>query len=187
VSARSRRAFRLQSSGKVAMDSPAAVTETATAGSMASATSTDALDIESALTALPSRVLLLVGLPEFWSWKSHVILAAGFREAVPGRELSGRALAVLIAVSCIVFILINATTRSPHGITEVFWLHWFRECIGTAITFSIPALVAPAWLVSRALPNRPALTGALCGLGVASWLTRFCGYFVGMATTCTSW
>ena len=31
---------------------------------------------------------------------------------------------------------------------------------------SIPALIAPAWLVSRALPNRPALTGALCGLGV---------------------
>ena len=34
------------------------------------------------------------------------------------------------------------------------------------MTFSLPALIAPAWLVSRALPSRPALTGALCGLGV---------------------
>jgi len=30
----------------------------------------------------------------------------------------------------------------------------------------IRALIAPAWLVARALPNRPALTGALCGLAV---------------------
>jgi hypothetical protein len=33
-------------------------------------------------------------------------------------------------------------------------------------TFSVPALAIPAWLVSCALPNRPAVTGALCGLGV---------------------
>jgi hypothetical protein len=139
-----------------------------------------------ALALLPVGVLLLVGLPEFWSWKTHVglapvsawglsvvetllslvILAAGFREAVPGRNLSNRALAALISVSCVAFVLINSTTRSPHGIPEALWLHWFRECIVTAVTFSIPALIAPAWLVSRALPNRPALTGALCGLGV---------------------
>jgi hypothetical protein len=139
-----------------------------------------------ALALLPVGILLLVGLPEFWSWKTHValapgpawaasvlemflslvILAAGFREAVPGRELSVRLLAVLISVSCVAFVLINSTARSPHGIPGTLWLHWFRECIVTAVTFSIPALVAPAWLVSRALPNRPALTGALCGLGV---------------------
>jgi len=139
-----------------------------------------------ALALLPVGVLLLVGLPEFWSWKTHValapasawglsvietllslvILAAGFREAVPGRELSGKALAVLISITCVAFVVINSTSRSPHGIPEALWLHWFRECIVTAVTFSIPALIAPAWLVSRALPNRPALTGALCGSGV---------------------
>ena len=139
-----------------------------------------------ALALLPVGVLLLVGLPEFWSWKTHValapwpswaasvvemllslvILAAGLREAVPGRELSTRALVVLISISCAAFVIINSTTRSPHGIPEALWLHWFRECVITAVTFSIPALIAPAWLVSRALPNRPALTGALCGLGV---------------------
>lgn len=139
-----------------------------------------------ALALLPVGILLLVGLPEFWSHKTHVelapwpswgtsviemllslvILAAGFREAVPGRELSTRALTALISMSFATFILVNVTTQSPMGIPPGLWLHWFRECMGTAVTFSIPALIAPTWLVSRALPNRPALTGALCGLGV---------------------
>jgi hypothetical protein len=139
-----------------------------------------------ALALLPVGIILLVGLPEFWSWKTHVvlapwsswgtsvvemllslvILAAGFREAVPGRELSSCALTVLLCISATTFILVNATMRSPFGIDHALWLQWFRECIVTAVAFSIPALIAPAWLVSRALPNRPALTGALCGLGV---------------------
>jgi hypothetical protein len=72
----------------------------------------------------------------------------------------------LISISIVAFVLLNATTQSPAGIPTGLWLHWLRECIGTAVTFSIPALIAPACLVSRALPNRPGLTGALCGLGV---------------------
>lgn len=139
-----------------------------------------------ALALLPVGVALLVGLPEFWSYKTHlalapwpswgtsiiemllslVILTAAFREAVPGREFSAGALATLISISTVAFILVNSTTQSPVGIPSGLWLHWFRECIGTAVTFSIPALIAPAWLLSRALPNRPALTGALCGSGV---------------------
>jgi len=139
-----------------------------------------------ALALLPVGIFLLVGLPEFWSWKTHVVLApwsswgisvvemllslgivaAGFREAVPGRELSSRALTALMCISCVTFILVNATTRSPVGIPHALWFQWFGECVRTAVTFSIPALIAPAWLVSRALPNRPPVTGALCGLGV---------------------
>ena len=139
-----------------------------------------------ALALLPVAVALLVGLPEFWSWRANtvlapwpswglsaletvlglVLLAAGFREAVPGRELPGRTLRALLCAACVGFVLVNTTLRSPIGISHVLWIRWFWECIGTAFTFSIPALIAPAWLVSRALPNRPALTGALCGLSV---------------------
>lgn len=139
-----------------------------------------------ALALLPVGIALLVGLPEFWSWRLHsilappsswvlsgletllslVILAAGFREAVPGRQLSSPVLKALMLITCVSFLLVNATTRSPIGIAPAHWFQWFEECIVTAVTFSVPALVAPAWLVSRALPNRPALTGALCGLGV---------------------
>jgi hypothetical protein len=139
-----------------------------------------------ALALLPIAIVLLVGMPIFWAWRTHgvlapwpswglsvletslslVILAAGFREAVPGRELSARALSVLICVACIGFLLINATTRGPASVPAETSIRWIRECISMAIAFSAPALIAPAWLVSRALPNRPALTGALCGLGV---------------------
>jgi hypothetical protein len=97
---------------------------------------------------------------------SLVVLTAGFREAVPGRELSGRALRALLGIALVSFVLVNTTLHGPQGISHVLWIKWLWECIGTAISFSIPALMAPAWLVSRALPNRPALTGALCGGGV---------------------
>lgn len=139
-----------------------------------------------ALALLPVAIVLLVGMPMFWAWRTHgvlapwpswglslmetalslVILAAAFREAVPGRELSGRTLAVLTCIACIGFLLVNATTRGPATVPAETWIRWVRECISMAIAFSAPALMAPAWLVSRALPNRPALTGALCGLGV---------------------
>jgi hypothetical protein len=139
-----------------------------------------------ALALLPIAIVLLVGMPMFWAWRTHgvlapwpawglsaletvlslVIVAAGLREAVPGRELSARALSVLICVACLGFLLVNATTRGPVAVPAETWIRWIRECISMAIAFSAPALIAPAWLVSRALPNRPALTGALCGLGV---------------------
>ena len=139
-----------------------------------------------ALGLLPLAIVLLVGLPVFWSSRHHsvlapwpamllssletvlslVILAAAFREAVPGRELPGRALALLVGAAAVAFVIVNATTLSPVGIAPENWLRWLRECVTEAITFSMPALVAPAWLVARALPTRPALTGALCGLGI---------------------
>ena len=139
-----------------------------------------------ALALLPIGLALLIGMPQLWSWRSHsvlasasswglsaletvlslIVLTAGFREAVPGRELSRRVLTALLGIASVSFVWVNATLHSPAGISQALWIQWFWECIGTAMTFSIPALIVPAWLVSRALPNRPALTGALCGLGV---------------------
>lgn len=139
-----------------------------------------------ALALLPLAIALLVGLPELWNWRNHTVLApspswwlsaletlfslavltAGFREAVPGRELSRRMLMGLTCSAVVGFVLINLTLRSPAGIDHALWVRWFWECVTTAATFSVPALIVPAWLVSRALPSRPAVTGALCGLGV---------------------
>jgi len=139
-----------------------------------------------ALALLPIGLMLLAGMPAFWRWQAHVkvapwtswglsalemglsliILAAGFREAVPGRELSSRKLCALIFVACAGFMFFNSGTQIPAPAAAHVWMHWLWECLYMTISFSIPALVAPAWLVARALPNRPALTGALCGLGV---------------------
>lgn len=139
-----------------------------------------------ALALLPIGLILFAGMPAFWHWHSHVklapwaswglsalelglsliVLAAAFREAVPGRELSGRKLWVLIAIACLGFVLVNSGTLTPPPPSVHVWMRWFWECIYMTVSFSIPALVAPAWFVARALPNRPALTGALCGLSV---------------------
>jgi hypothetical protein len=140
-----------------------------------------------ALMLLPLAIVLLVGLPEFWAWRvpmsalapwpswvlsaletllSLVILAGAFREAVPGRELSTRALAALAGIAGGGFLVINVTTPILEPVPVATAARWIWECITMAMIFSVPALAAPAWLVARALPNRPALTGALCGLGV---------------------
>jgi hypothetical protein len=139
-----------------------------------------------ALALLPIGLVLLIGMPLFWasrtsivlaSWPSWIVsaletvlslivLAAGLREAVPGRELSTRAVRWLAGVACVGFLAINATTHLPESVPAATWARWVWECIAMTIVFSIPALLAPAWLVSRALPNRPALTGMLCGLGI---------------------
>lgn len=139
-----------------------------------------------ALALFPIGLLLLVGMPAFWHWQAQVklapwtswlwstletllslvVLAAAFREAVPGRELSGRRLMSLVIVAGAGLVLFNAGTEPPPETSTHDWMHWVWECMYMTISFSLPALVVPAWLVSRALPNRPALTGALCGLGV---------------------
>lgn len=139
-----------------------------------------------ALALLPVGLILLLGMPAFWYWQAHVklapwtswlwstlemvlsliVLAAAFREAVPGRELSGRKLSALIVAACAGLFLFNSGTQPPAPSAAHVWMHWVWECLYMTISFSIPALVVPAWLVARALPNRPALTGALCGLGV---------------------
>jgi hypothetical protein len=141
-----------------------------------------------ALRLLPLGIAVLIGIPIFWTWRAHLtalapwpfwplsaleiglsllILTAGFREAIPGRELSAKRIAALLCIAFVVFALVNPTMPVPiPQLPSGTLTRWILECIVRATTFSIPALVLPVLLVSRGLPNRPALTGALCGLGV---------------------
>lgn len=141
-----------------------------------------------ALALLPLGITLMIGIPAFWSardisglasWPSWalsaietamglLVVGAAFREAVPGRELSSRALLLLVGAASLCFLAINAASLVPvaPGTPLETVVGWIGECVGLATAFSIPALAVPAWLVSRGLPNRPALAGALCGLSV---------------------
>jgi hypothetical protein len=141
-----------------------------------------------ALALLPLGVVLLVGIPTFWvsrgsigwraSWPSSglsgletaaglMALAAGFREAIPGRELPRWIWSAVIGAVWSAFLIINAAAPQPAAQVPLeTTLRWIRECVGSAALFSVPALIVVGWLVSRGLPNRPALTGAMCGLGV---------------------
>lgn len=144
--------------------------------------------VRRALALLPVGLALLIGIPMFWAWYRHVArpivwpawglsaletlaglttLAAGFREAIPGRELSLRAWATVSGLAWACFLAINALAATPAAdVPAQTTARWIGECITKAATFSVPALVVAGWLVARALPTRPLLTGAMCGLGV---------------------
>jgi hypothetical protein len=139
-----------------------------------------------ALKLLPVGAAVLIGIPEFWTWRLHssaaswpawlisvceigfslLIVTASFREAIPGRELSLKRIAVLLCLACLVFMLANPVLSPPSSVALSITARWIGECLSRAMMFSIPALVLAIVLASRGLPNRPALVGALCGLGV---------------------
>lgn len=141
-----------------------------------------------ALRLLPLGIAVLIGMPMFWTWRAQLtalapwpywllsalevglsllILAASFRESIPGRELPAKRIVALLCIAFVTFVLVNpAMPASTAQVPSDLLTRWIGECIVRATTFSIPALVLPVLLVSRGLPNRPALMGALCGLGV---------------------
>ncbi len=141
-----------------------------------------------ALGLLPLGLLLLVGAPMVWGWRSNLsalgpgaawglsglealagllIVGAALREAVPGREFSSLAVGATAAAAAVVFVGITFFTAgvAPVLVPAGVWWRWAWECLGMAGVLSVPALAATAWLASRALPNRPAIAGALYGLG----------------------
>jgi hypothetical protein len=141
-----------------------------------------------AAALLPLAFALLAGLPAFWGWRSNfaalgpgfawglsalqtlaglLIAGVALREAVPGRELSAPALGLTVAAGAALFVGLTilteraVTVAAPPGA----WLRYAWECFGMAAVGSVPALAIVAWLASRALPTRPAVAGALYGLG----------------------
>jgi hypothetical protein len=141
-----------------------------------------------ALLMAPLGVLLVVGQPLFWQWRSNlaelgwpltwgvsalqavvglVLVGAALREAVPGRHLSGGAL--LLAMGGTAALVLGVTlftahtlpTRMPAGVAFRYW--W--ECYGMAVLAGLPAIGAAAALSVRLLAGRPAVAGALYGLG----------------------
>ena len=85
-----------------------------------------------ALALLPLGLALLVAIPAFWGWRSNfsalgpavawglsglqalaglLIVGAALREAIPGRELSGRALAATVSAALALFAGLTFATE----------------------------------------------------------------------------
>jgi hypothetical protein len=94
------------------------------------------------------------------------LLALGFREAVPGRNVSRRALtlASILTASLVLAItlLTNAVSATvvPAGRE---WPYW-AECVIWPAALGAPFMLVATLMVVRAFPTRPAIAGALCGL-----------------------
>jgi hypothetical protein len=155
-----------------------------------------------ALALLPVGIVLLVGIPAFWSPRPNLALLGGFaawglsalqmlvglsvvglalREAVPGRELSRRTLVALVVVSALLFVALTLTSEwlAPVALRRRVWVIEAIGCFRMAATWGVPALAIAGWLTVRASPTRPLVASAACGLGTGlmadAGMRLFCG------------
>ena len=113
-----------------------------------------------------------------------VIIAAALRESIPGRGLSRGSIVALVTAGFAVPLSVLALTASSFdvGPEPGRAIEEGAACFRVSAISAIPALIAAAWLAARALPLRPALAGALYGLGCGliadAGLRLFCEYTV---------
>jgi hypothetical protein len=118
----------------------------------------DSPDLGLSLTWGASILQMLVGL---------AVMGFALREAVPGSLLTRRTAGLVLATGVVLVLAITWTTWAtsqtfvPPRINRVVWL----ICVLGTFACALPALFVAAWLVRRAYPLRPALAGALYGLG----------------------
>jgi hypothetical protein len=155
-----------------------------------------------ALALLPVGVVLLVGIPAFWSPRPNLALLGGFaawglsalqmllgltivgvalREAVPGQELSRRTLAALVLLGVLLFLALTLTSEwlAPVALRRRVWVLEAIGCFRMAAMWGVPALAIAVWPTVRASPTRPLVASAVCGLGTGlmtdAGMRLFCG------------
>jgi hypothetical protein len=111
-----------------------------------------------ALTWGASVLQMLLGL---------ALIAGALREAVPGTNLTRRALGIAFGTTMIAVVAVTWVTWmvSPTRIVPSAVFYVWRVCVGATILTALPALVLSGWLAARAFPLRPRYAGALYGLG----------------------
>ena len=94
------------------------------------------------------------------------LLALGFRESVPGRNVSRRALTVALVLTAVlvggITVMTNTTSATvvPPGRGLQFW----AECVAWPMLLGTPFMLIATLMAIRAFPTRPSIAGALCGL-----------------------
>jgi hypothetical protein len=115
---------------------------------------------------LPFAPLLTWGATGLQAMLGLWLLALGFREAVPGRNVSSSSLAIAAALTVmlvsVITILTNAASATvvPPGDEFRDWI----ECVAWPAAIGSPFMVIATLMAARAFPTRPAIAGALCGL-----------------------
>jgi hypothetical protein len=111
-----------------------------------------------------------------------IIIAVALRESIPGRGLSRGAITATFVIGLAIPIALLAVTASAFNVgpDPDHALEEGIGCFRVSAVSAIPALLAAAFLAARAFPMRPALAGALYGLGCGliadAGLRLFCDY-----------
>ncbi len=143
-----------------------------------------------ALAFVPLAILLFFGPPMYYHWRENLLQLPGWmswgmsaleslggsalmglalRESVPGMTVRPRWLLLALVAGVLLFTCVSLATANvlPTPLHDPnSWTRLARECTLDELLFAIPSLAVSAWLVARALPMRPALTGAAYGLAV---------------------
>jgi hypothetical protein len=95
-----------------------------------------------------------------------LVIGAALRESIPGRDWSGAAIAMWLAIpiSAIVAITALSWEASPVSLRAGWWLVGGICFAGSAAT-ALPVVALSSILASRAYPTRPLIAGSLLGLG----------------------
>jgi hypothetical protein len=121
---------------------------------------------------------VLWGVSALQALAGLILVGAALREAVPGRALGSGASRLLIAAGFGAVVVVTFVTWSVHAslVPAGRWLFYWRVCLEVPVVAGLPALLVTLFLAHRAYPVRPALVGALAGLGAGlltdgSWRT----------------
>lgn len=109
------------------------------------------------------------------------VIAAALRESIPGRGWSRKGLLLWMAlpVAIVIGVTILSWQASPVRLRGGWWM--VRAlCFSGSVATALPLVALASVLAARAYPTRPALAGALLGLGAgliadAGWRT-FCHF-----------
>ncbi|HEX5354440.1 MAG TPA: NrsF family protein [Rhodanobacteraceae bacterium] len=142
------------------------------------------------LALVPLALILFLGPPLYHHWRENLaqmpawtswgmsaleslggiaLLGFALRQAVPGMAARPGWVMLALTAGLLLFTGVSLTTaivlptplHDPDSWARLAW-----ECVVMELPFAIPSLAISAWLVARALPTRPALTGAAYGLAV---------------------
>lgn len=94
------------------------------------------------------------------------LLVAALREAVPGRGWNQTAAAFWIALPLILLMLVTlGSWEASPALVRGRWWYVGALCFGGSFASGLPIVALASVLAARAYPTRPALAGALLGLG----------------------
>ena len=95
-----------------------------------------------------------------------LVVGAALRESVPGRDWSPGAIALWIAMPIVAVIAITLVSwqASPVLLRADWWLV-AGVCFAGSASTALPVVAFASILAGRAYPTRPAIAGALFGLG----------------------
>ena len=95
-----------------------------------------------------------------------LVVGAALRESIPGRDWSRSAIALWLAMPIVTVVAVTLFSweASPVFLRAQWWLVAGLCFAGSAVT-ALPVVALAGILASRAYPTRPAVAGALLGLG----------------------